>query len=73
MDVKKILLRLLQEEQIADHKKKEKLDKQHRLLLKFVILDEADSMTKVAQFALRRIIEKYSQNVRFYVCNILQM
>ena len=39
MDVKKILLWLLQEEQIADHKKKEKLDKQHRILLKFVILD----------------------------------
>lgn len=32
---------------------------------KLVILDEADQMTNDAQSALRRIIEKYSENARF--------
>ncbi len=37
---------------------------------KLVILDEADSMTSAAQFALRRVIEKYTGNARFcLVCN----
>jgi len=37
---------------------------------KLVILDEADSMTKDAQNSLRRIIEKYTMNVRFcFICN----
>jgi replication factor C subunit 3/5 len=37
---------------------------------KLVVLDEADSMTQAAQSALRRIIEKYTTNVRFcLVCN----
>ena len=39
---------------------------------KLVILDEADSMTNDAQNALRRIIEKFTDNVRFcLICNYL--
>jgi len=39
---------------------------------KLVILDEADAMTQDAQNALRRIIEKFTDNVRFcIICNYL--
>jgi len=42
----------------------------NKLGVKLVILDEADMMTSAAQFALRRVIEKYTKNVRFcLICN----
>ncbi|XP_057994387.1 replication factor C subunit 5-like [Hevea brasiliensis] len=38
--------------------------------VKLVLLDEADAMTKDAQFAMRRVIEKYTKNTQFaLICN----
>lgn len=40
--------------------------------IKLVILDEVDSMTYDAQFALRRVIETYTYNARFcLICNYI--
>lgn len=40
--------------------------------LKIVLLDEADALTIDAQFALRRVIEKFAHRVRFFlICNYL--
>ncbi|GAB5355133.1 hypothetical protein AAMO2058_000180000 [Amorphochlora amoebiformis] len=40
--------------------------------IKLIILDECDSMTRDSQFALRRVIEKYTTNTRFcLICNYI--
>ena len=41
------------------------ISRRFRTGFKIIILDEADAMTKDAQNALRRIVEKYTENVRY--------
>ena len=56
-------------DQIKDFSTSSQFNKMN-INFKLIILDEADSMTYDAQFALRRVIETYSQYTRFcLICN----
>ncbi|KAK6939896.1 Replication factor C, C-terminal [Dillenia turbinata] len=57
-------------QQIQDFASTQSLSFGAKSSVKLVLLDEADAMTKDAQFALRRVIEKYTRNTRFaLICN----
>ncbi|KAL9268155.1 Replication factor C subunit 3-like protein [Drosera capensis] len=57
-------------QQIQDFASTQSISFGAKLQVKLVLLDEADAMTKDAQFALRRVIEKYTKNTRFaLICN----
>ncbi|KAJ4792774.1 Replication factor C subunit 3 [Rhynchospora pubera] len=57
-------------QQIQDFASARSLSFGARPSVKLVLLDEADAMTKDAQFALRRVIEKHTKSTRFaLICN----
>ncbi|KAL5211317.1 hypothetical protein ABZP36_022164 [Zizania latifolia] len=57
-------------QQIQDFASARSLSFGARPSVKMVLLDEADAMTKDAQFALRRVIEKHTRSTRFaLICN----
>ncbi|CAL1412490.1 unnamed protein product [Linum trigynum] len=57
-------------QQIQDFASSQSFSFGPRSSVKLVLLDEADAMTKDAQFALRRVIEKYTKSTRFaLICN----
>ncbi|KAG0464585.1 hypothetical protein HPP92_018749 [Vanilla planifolia] len=57
-------------QQIQDFASARSLSFGAKFSVKLVLLDEADAMTKDAQFALRRVIEKHTKSTRFaLICN----
>ncbi|CAH9135150.1 unnamed protein product [Cuscuta epithymum] len=57
-------------QQIQDFASTQSISFGAKFPVKLVLLDESDAMTKDAQFALRRVIEKYTKNTRFaLICN----
>ncbi|KAJ3695961.1 hypothetical protein LUZ60_001338 [Juncus effusus] len=57
-------------QQIQDFASARSLTFSAKPAVKLVLLDEADAMTKDAQFALRRVIEKHTKSTRFaLICN----
>ncbi|XP_073305498.1 replication factor C subunit 3 [Primulina huaijiensis] len=57
-------------QQIQDFASTQSISFGAKAAVKLVLLDEADAMTKDAQFALRRVIEKYTKSTRFaLICN----
>ncbi|KAJ1408810.1 P-loop containing nucleoside triphosphate hydrolase [Sesbania bispinosa] len=57
-------------QQIQDFASTQSLSFGIKSSVKLVLLDEVDAMTKNAQFALRRVIEKYTKGTKFaLICN----